>query len=337
MNRLLVLGLTLSVPVLAETPASPAQGQRRAQLPAGYVEVDGIAAVVGDQIIGMGELRRAEGSQAASQSFLPTEADRPRSEAALRRQTLDSLVDNALVLRAAKDLGLSVEEREVDAQIEGTKKKNRWSDDDLQEAVGRIGFATVQAYRSHVRNELMRMQMLRYKVGSKMRVAEDDVKRVLAQEHGGGQWEDELRGRHILVSVPPSASPPEVAQLRAKAWACWDQLSKGGKPWDEVESSCSDERGAGPGGDIGWQRRWTLEPTFAGKLWSLKKGETSSVIQTPFGFHIIQLLDRRRAEVKDKELLEEYVRRRLSEDQFVRLYRAWIEELRASTHIDVRI
>ena len=157
------------------------------------------------------------------------------------------------------------------------------------------------------------------------------------QEHGGGQWEDELRGRHILVAVPPSASPPEVAQLRAKAWACWDDLSKNGKSWDEVEKACSDERGAGPGGDIGWQRRWTLEPTFAGKLWSLKKGETSSVIQTPFGFHIVQLLDRRRAAVKDKDLLEEFVRRRLSEDQFVRLYRAWIEELRASTHIEVRI
>jgi parvulin-like peptidyl-prolyl isomerase len=181
------------------------------------------------------------------------------------------------------------------------------------------------------------MQMLRYKVGGKLRVTEDEVKRVLAQEHGGGQWEDELRARHILVSVPPSASPPEVAQLRAKAWTCWDDLNKRGKPWEEVETACTDERGAGPGGDIGWQRRWTLEPTFAGKLWSLKKGEVSGVIQTPFGFHIVQLLDRRRAEVKDKEMLEEFVRRRLSEEQFVRLYRAWIEELRAATHIEVRI
>jgi hypothetical protein len=49
------------------------------------------------------------------------------------------------------------------------------------------------------------------------------------------------------------------------------------------------------------------------------------------------MLDRRRAEVKDKDVLEQFVRARLTEEQFVRLYRAWIEELRASTHIEVRI
>ena len=65
MKRAVVVGVLLALPVLAETPAPAAQGQRRAQLPAGYVEVDGIAAVVGDQIIGMGELRRAEGGTRA--------------------------------------------------------------------------------------------------------------------------------------------------------------------------------------------------------------------------------------------------------------------------------
>jgi peptidyl-prolyl cis-trans isomerase SurA len=332
-------------PVAPSRPASPATTApaaaagspvRRAALPAGYVDVEGVAAVVGDQIITLGELRRAQGSQQASQALVPTDADRPRSEAALRMQTLQSLVDNALVLHAAKELGLTAEEKEIDKQVEATRKKNGWTEDEMDDAVKRIGFASVAAYRLNVRQELLRMQMLRYKLGSKLRVTDDEVKKVIDQEHGGGAFEDEIHARHVLVTVPSDAGPPDVARLRDKAWKCYDEIAKG-KTFEEVAADCSDDTGTGPGGDLGWQRRWTLDPTFANKLWSLKKGEMSQVIQTPFGFHIIQQLERRRAEVKDKEVLEQFIRARLSEEQFVRLYRAWIEELRAGTHIEVRV
>jgi peptidyl-prolyl cis-trans isomerase SurA len=272
-----------------------------------------------------------------SQAVVPTDADRPRSEAALRVQTLQSLIDNALVLKAAKELGLTAEDREVDQQIAGTKKKNAWTDAEMAEAIKRIGFANAAAYRTHVRQELLRMQMLRYKLGSKLRVTDDEVKKVIDQEHGGGKFEDEIHARHILVVVAPDATPPEVTRLREKAWKCYDEITAKHRTFEEVAAECSDDTGTGPGGDLGWQRRWTLDPTFAAKLWSLKKGEISQVIQTPFGFHVIMMLDRRRAEVKDKDVLEQFVRARLTEEQFVRLYRAWIEELRASTHIEVRI
>lgn len=321
---------------LLAIPALAVEG-RRAALPKGLAEVEGIAAVVGDQIITLSELRRAQGSQQVAQSVVPTDAERPRSESALRLQTLQSLIDNALVLRAAKDLGLTAEEKDIDQQINATMKKNAWSSSDLADAVRRIGFPSVAAYRAHVRQELLRMQMLRYKLGSKLRVTDDEVKKVIDQEHGGGQYEDELHARHILIVVPADASPPDVARLRDKAWKCHDEIAQKNRPFEDVAAECSDDTGTGPGGDLGWQRRWTLDPTFASKLWSLKKGEMSQVIQTPFGFHVIQMLDRRRAEVKDKDVLEQFVRSRLTEEQFVRLYRAWIEELRASTHIEVRI
>jgi peptidyl-prolyl cis-trans isomerase SurA len=327
-------GLTAASAVAA-TPAEPLD-TRRAALPAGYAEVDGIAAVAGNQIITMGDLRRAVGSHLQSQSLVPTDAERPRSEADLRMQTLQSLIDSALVLQAAKDLGLSVEDKEVDDQVNGTRKKQGWSEKDMQQAVRRLGFRDLPAYRGHVRNELLRMQMLRVKLGARLRVTDEEVKRVIDQENGGGKYEDEVRSRHILVLVPADASPSEVARLREKAWKIHDEVMEGKKTFAELAEEYSDDHGAEEG-DLGYLRRWTLDPTFANKLWSMQKGEISKVVQTPFGFHIIQMLDRRRAEVKDREVLEQFVRARLSEEQFVRLYRAWIEELRAATHIETRI
>lgn len=322
-------GHSISVALAAPEP-------RVAKLPKAFEEIDGVAAVVGDTIITLAELRRAEATQAMSQSLVPTDSERPRLEGDLRRQILQTLIDNALVLRAARDLGLSVEESEIQRHVDELKSRNTWDDEELEEAVRRIGFAGAAGYRQHVRQELLRMRMLKTKIGSRLRVTEEDVKKVLELEHCGGTCEEEVRARHILIKVPPDASPRDVARLRAKTWALYDKLTKDKADFAALAEAESDDHAA-PDGDLGYQRRWALEPSFAAKLWSMKKDELSTVVQTPFGFHLIQLLDRRRAEAKDKDLLEQYVRARLSEDQFIRLYKSWLEEMRRSTHIEVRM
>ncbi|MSP90937.1 MAG: hypothetical protein EXR79_03900 [Myxococcales bacterium] len=309
---------------------------RRATLPAGFVEVEAIVAVVGDKVITASELRRAEGSHQTSQQVVPADAERPRSPAALRVQTLQSLIDNVLVGKAAKDLGLAVDDKEVDAQIEQTRKRTNWTDEELDENVKKLGFSDLVGYRAHVRAELLRMQMLKVKLGSRLRITDEEVKRVIELEHGGGTHEDEVMAQHILIGVAPDASPLEVARRRERAWQVHDAIKQGAKSFEDLADEHSDDRGAEHGA-LGWQKRWTLDPTFANKLWSMKRGEVSGVVQTPFGFHIIKMLDRRRTDVKDKDLLEQVVRGRLSEEQLVRLYRAWIEELRATTHINLRL
>ncbi|MBI5607822.1 MAG: peptidylprolyl isomerase [Deltaproteobacteria bacterium] len=325
---ILVAGTAVAVPATA--------APRVARLPADFEEVEGIAAIVGTTLITFGELRRAMGSQQATQEVVPTDIARPRSLGELRLQVLQSLIDNALVLRAASELGVTVEDRDVDQQIAEVKKRNTWDDDELATAVRKLGFATVAAYRLHVRQELTRVRMLQIKLGSRLRVADDEVKKMLELEHCGGTCEEEVHARHIMVGVRGDDTPVAVNKKRDKAWQIHDLLVAGKASFEDLADKFNDDRGA-PDGDLGWQRRWTIEPGLAAKLWSLKKNEYSAVVQTPYGFHVLQLLDRRRTQAKDKELLEEFVRRRLQEDQLARLYKAWIEELRRTTHIEARV
>lgn len=342
---LMFLLLLAAVPGYAveSVPAKPAAlrpkvAQRRATLPPGYHEVDGVVALVGDTAILASELRRAMGQTRGGNGSDPVPSAEPRSVEALRKMTLDTLVDNALVAKAAKDLGLAVTDGEVDAQVEQTRKRMRKSADDFEEIVQNMGFPTVAAYRQHVRTELVRVQMLRAKIGGKLRVTEDEVKRIIEQEFGGGQFEDEVHSRHMLIGVPDDASPQRVTELRDRAWHCYDDVALHKKPWDEVADECNDDSATSEGhGDLGWQKRWTLDPTFGNKLWSLQPGEISTVVQTAYGFHVIQYLERRRVPVKDKDVLEQFVRGRVQEEQFVRLYKAWLEEMRGSAHIELRL
>lgn len=326
----------LALAVVCALASVAATAPRTAVLPKDFEEVDGIAAIVGNTLITLGELRRALGSQQATQEIVPTDIERPRSVAELRLQVLQNLIDNALVLRAASELGVSAEEREVDQQVAEVKKRNGWDDEELDQAVHKLGFSGALAYRAHVRQELTRVRMLQIKLGSRLRIADDEVKKVLELEHCGGTCEEEVHARHIMVAVRGDDAPVVVNKKRDKAWQIHDALVAGKAQFEELAEKFNDDRGA-TDGDLGWQRRWTIEPSLAAKLWSLKKGEFSAVVQTPYGFHVLQLLDRRRTQAKDKELLEEFVRRRLQEDQLGRLYKTWIEDLRRTTHIETRI
>ena len=56
-----------------------------------------------------------------------------------------------------------------------------------------------------------------------------------------------------------------------------------------------------------------------------------------FEHRLNQLLDRRRVPVKDVKILKQFIRAQLTEAAFVRLYKVWMQELRAATHVEVRI
>ena len=317
-------------------PPKPVLAARRATLPQGYHEVDGVVATVGDTAILQSELRRAMGQTRGGNDPVPSAE--PRSADALRKQTLDTLIDNALVAKAAKDLGLVVSDGEVDGQIDQTRKRMHKSADEFEDIVRNMGFPTTAAYRQHVRAEMVRVQMLRAKIAGKLRVTDDEVNRIIDQEYGGGQFEDEVHSRHMLIGVPDDANPQRVTELRDRAWHCYDDVAVHKKAWDEVADECNDDSATSEGhGDLGWQKRWTLDPTFGNKLWSLQPGEISTVVQTPYGFHIIQFIERRRVPVKDKQVLTDYVRARLQEEQFTKLYKSWLEEMRGSAHIDLRL
>ncbi len=322
-------------------PAMAADGPsktRRAKLPKGYTVVDGIVAVVGKRIITRTALIRSLAQHGRSQQMVPTDANRPRSDQAMLRQVLGVLIDNELVLVAARELGLKVSDEEVDAELEALKRKNVWDAGELRENVRRLGFAGIAEYRNNIRTEKIRVKMLRTKLGSRLRVTEAEVKRVMDVKYKGGTVEDEVRGRHILIKVAPGAGPMQVNKLRTKAWQVWDLVATKKQTFAEIAEEHSDDVGTQYGGDLGYMRRWMLDPTFARTLWAMtKSGEVSKVIQTPFGFHIIQFVDRRMAPAKDKRYIEQTIRGLLTEQQFIKLYKSWISELKQSHHIEIRL
>src|SRR5262249_54954817 len=97
---------------------------------------------------------------------------------------------------------------------------------------------------------------------------------------------------HVLVLVPPQATPDQVEQRRRKAMLALSELRRGTN-FAQVAATYSDAPDALQGGTLGWRSSARLPALFLEVLEKLKDGEVSDIMRSPNGFHIVKLLERR--------------------------------------------
>lgn len=104
----------------------------------------------------------------------------------------------------------------------------------------------------------------------------------------------EIAARHILIAYQGAQrADPAITRTRQEAQALAEQVVREvreGKDWEALWQQHSNEPGGRPGGDLGVFGRGQMVPGFEQAAFGLAVGETSDVVETPFGFHVIQRL-----------------------------------------------
>ncbi len=129
---------------------------------------------------------------------------------------------------------------------------------------------------------------------------------------------EQVKAKHILLIVKKDASEKEVAETRKKALDILDQLNKGEKFETLAKKYSEDPSSAEKGGDLGYFKKGQMVKPFEETAFSLKPGETSSPVRTQFGFHIIQVEDKKQARTKPleevKSEIEEDIRKEKAQE-----------------------
>jgi peptidyl-prolyl cis-trans isomerase NIMA-interacting 1 len=129
-------------------------------------------------------------------------------------------------------------------------------------------------------------------VSAPLREAEEDA-RILQERETLAKQPTEIGAKHILVMHADSQRKPEGVtrtreEARKRAQECLLKI-RGGADFDAVVPECTDEPGAKErSGDLGVFQRSAMVKAFGDAAFSLKVGEISEVIETPYGFHIIK-------------------------------------------------
>ncbi len=323
-----------SAPADAETAPASAE----AWPPPGTVVIDGVVAIAGKEPITMGELARAAVPfMARAEAEGLSMNDSRRAE--IMREVLDGLVNDVLVLEEARRLQIDVPARQVDQQVERLKDSNGWSDEELAAALKQHGFPTIAKYREHVRNDLLKNQVLSIKVASRVTLDEEDVKRAYADEIGGGRIQ-ERRATHILRMLDPKLSTPkQIRDAQTMLQAARKRVLAGEVTFEDSARQLSQDSNADAGGDLGWFSKGDMVPEFEEVVFELGEGEVSDPIQTEFGLHLIKLTGIRERELvsdEEREKIERQIRFRLREKALERIYNQYIRELRKGTHVEIR-
>src|SRR5687768_10864105 len=151
---------------------------------------------------------------------------------------------------------------------------------------------------------------------------------------GGAAPVAQTRARHILVRTSELVSEGEarrrIADLR-------DRIVNGNADFAELAKAHSDDAGSGArGGELDWIHPGDTVPDFERALQELKPGELSAPVRTPFGYHLIQVLDRRAGDVnQERRRLE--ARKVLRERKSEEAYEEWLRQLRDQAYVELRL
>ena len=143
----------------------------------------------------------------------------------------------------------------------------------------------------------------------------------------------QTRLRHILIRPGEALSEGEaqrrLVDLRAR-------ITSGAADFAEMARVHSGDATAARGGELDWVYPGDTVPEFERAYQELKIGDVSQPVRTPFGFHLIQVLERRSAETTpDRRRLQ--ARQALRERKADDAYQAWLRQLRDQTYVDLRL
>jgi peptidyl-prolyl cis-trans isomerase D len=126
---------------------------------------------------------------------------------------------------------------------------------------------------------------------STVNVSEDDIRQYYDENTEKYHQEQEVRARHILFSVKEDAPESEVAKVKADAESVLAEAKKGTDFALLAGKYSKDEATAKNGGDLGYFGRDSMVQPFSDAVFSMKPGDLSDLVRTPYGFHIIKVED----------------------------------------------
>jgi peptidyl-prolyl cis-trans isomerase SurA len=310
--------ISLAAALLCALSAGPAAAQKAAKAEAkaetkpstGFLPpassdakvLDSIYVVVNDEVITRNEVNarvdQVLARMKAQNAQLPDVDD-------LRRQVVEAMITERAQLQLAKEYGVKVDDTTLDRTIARIAENQKMSVQDMRNQMEKEGLPFA-SFREEIRNEIMLQRLREHEVDAKIQVSDAEVDTYLAAEKAAAADKVEMNLSQILIGIPQNASPEQIAARKARADEVMRQL-RTGADFAKMAATYSDAPDALKGGEIGWRDPDRLPPLFTTELRKLKPGQVTQVIKSNTGFHILKLVDERKADAgsADKPAIEQ--------------------------------
>jgi peptidyl-prolyl cis-trans isomerase SurA len=264
--------------------------------------VDGIAAIVGREIILKSEIEQNVQSYILQNRI--NVQSQPQVVEELRKRTVESLIEQKLMIAQAERDTITVEPELLDQRV----------DERINYLIERVGSedALEKAFRSNMKKirkdtrKLVEEQLLVEKVRQEqfrdIKLSRREVENFYeTYKDSLPDMKESVVISHILKNVSPSS------EAQTEAFAKISEIKKkleNGEDFEELARKYSqDPASAKKGGDLGMISRGDFVTEFETVAFGLNDGEISDIVQTQFGYHIIQMIERRGEKIRTRHIL----------------------------------
>lgn len=260
--------------------------------------IDKVIANVGSEIVLLSEVEEQHALALAQQGTLPE---------GTRCIILENLLGQKLLVNQARLDSIEVTEIEVEAQlsarIEQILAYMNGDESQFEAYYGQTIAEVKEAFRLDLENQLLSERM-RGTIMSGVNVTPAEVKEFFSLIHQDSlpYFDSEVEIGEIVIK--PEVNDAEKEKARTELEEIRKRIVEGGEDFAELAQKNSDDFGSGRiGGDLGWTKRGKFVPEFEAEAYKLDPNEVSEVFASEFGFHIVELLERRGNTIHTRHIL----------------------------------
>lgn len=242
----------------------------------------------------------------------------------LKRNLLSQIIEEELVIEAATRSGITVGDDELEREAAAARAEYGA---DAFDAVVTERYGTLEVWKEEARRKLFVGKVIDQVIRPRIKVEDKDVEAYYESNIKDYDMPEQVHARMIVVETEKEAS--EVLK----------RLGKKGKKkekFDEVAREVSISPEGAAGGDLGFFGRGDMPPEFEEAVFALKKGKVSGIVETPYGYHIFKLVEKREGRTLKIEDVKDEIMERLRGVEADREFNEWIKKLKEEVEIVVR-
>ncbi len=264
--------------------------------------LDQVLAIVDDDIVLESEVIQAAYLLAMQLRVDPMKS--PKEFERLKKETLENLINQKILLVQAEKDTIKADEEQVERYLQQQMQnivQQLGGEDKVEEYFG----APIAKIRRNYREEIeknLRIREVQNKKFQNLKIGRKEVEKFfLAYKDSIGNLKETVDISHILITPKPGEKAKKEAYNRIS------ELRKriiNGEDFAQIAKTYSEDPGsAAKGGDLGLMTRGDFVRDFEEVAFALKINEISDIVQTQFGYHIIQLLERRGDKIRARHIL----------------------------------
>ena len=244
------------------------------------------------------------------------------------QEKIDILIDDVLIRQQAKKFKLEVSDKEVESIIDNIKKQYLIDDKELRQKL-KDDNVSYEDFVAGLRSNVLKGRLLNRVISPEVNLTEQDLRQYY-DKHKDEFVDEEYKLQQIFVSGQRADNQKRVTEAY--------ELLQEGKSFEAVAKEYTDDtKSAASGGDIGYVKKSDLIPQLRAEVGFLSPGVYSSIIITPYGYHILKLNEKKKGDMLTFEMARDSIHEKLVQEESDKRYKEYVGKLRKGSYIEVKI